>query len=148
MIDSLKNLKQTALEELDGVSSIEQLDALVLRYFGRSGGLLNNVLRNIKNLSEDQRRVLGRDANEVKVEIWKLIDEKRNKLKNLGKPEFIDLTAHTSVNLGHLHPVTLIKQEIESIFRQMGYAVMLGPEIETDYYNFEALNIPAEHPAR
>lgn len=148
MIESLKNLKQNALEELDLVTSIEQLDALVLRYFGRSQGLLNNVLRNIKNLSEEERRELGRDANDIKVEIWKLIDEKRNKIKNLGKPEFIDLTATVTPALGHKHPVSLIRQEIESIFRQMGYAVMLGPEIESDYYNFEALNIPDEHPAR
>lgn len=148
MIDSLKNLKQNALEELDAVITVEELDALVLRYFGRNQGLLNNVLRNIKNLNEQERRELGRDANEVKVEIWKLIDEKRNKLKNHGKLEFIDLTAPLASKLGHKHPVTLIRHEIESIFRQMGYAVMLGPEIESDYYNFEGLNIPSEHPAR
>ena len=148
MIESLKNLRSDALEELENVSTIEQLDSLVLKYFGRQSGQLNNVLRNIKNLSEQERKTLGSQANEVKIEIWKLIDNKRNQIKNSGKLEFLDLTAATKTALGHLHPITHIRNEIEMIFRQMGYAVMLGPEIETDYYNFEALNIPAEHPAR
>jgi phenylalanyl-tRNA synthetase alpha chain len=148
MIESLKNLRDSALQELEQVETIEQLDSLVLKYFGRASGQLNNVLRNIKNLSEAERRTLGSQANEVKVEIWKIIDDTRNRIKNSNKPEFLDLTAAGSANLGHLHPITQIRNEIEKIFRQMGYAVMLGPEIESDYYNFEALNIPAEHPAR
>ncbi len=148
MTESLKNLKQDALEDLAKVSSVEELDALVVKYFGRSSGLLNNVLRNIKNLSEGERRSLGREANEVKIEIWKQIDETRNKLLNQGKLDFLDLTVDGQTLLGHIHPITQIRNEIEKIFRQMGFAAMLGPEIESDYYNFEALNIPAEHPAR
>ncbi len=148
MIDSLRKLKDNALEELNSVATIEQLDGLVIKYFGRNGGQLNNILKNIKNLSESDRRTLGAQANEVKVEIWKLLDEKRNEIKTANKPEFLDLTAEAPANLGHLHPVTKIRNEIEKIFRQMGYAVMIGPEIESDYYNFEALNIPSEHPAR
>jgi phenylalanyl-tRNA synthetase alpha chain len=105
-------------------------------------------LRNIKNLSESERKDLGSQANEVKIEIWKLIDSKREKLLNEGKLEFLDLTMDAKVETGHAHPITLVRLEIEKIFRDMGFAVMLGPEIESDYYNFEALNIPAEHPAR
>jgi phenylalanyl-tRNA synthetase alpha chain len=148
MLESLKNLREQALSELKQVSTIDQLDALVIKYFGRSAGVLNNVLRNIKNLSEAERKSLGSEANEVKVEIWKQIDEKRNQIKLANKPEFIDLTVDAPQNLGHTHPITQIRNEIEKIFRSMGYAVMVGPEIESDYYNFEALNIPAEHPAR
>jgi phenylalanyl-tRNA synthetase alpha chain len=148
MIDSLKKLRADALTDLSRVSTIEQLDELVLKYFGRSNGQLTNILRNIKNMTDADRRTLGQQSNEVKVEIWKLIDSKRNSIKTEGKPEFLDLTAETKTSLGHSHPVTLIRDEIEGIFRQMGFAVMLGPEIESDYYNFEALNIPGEHPAR
>jgi phenylalanyl-tRNA synthetase alpha chain len=148
MIESLKNLRESALAELRDVATIEQLDALVLKYFGRASGQLNSVLKNIKNLTESDRKTLGAQANEVKVEIWKLIDAKRNQIKTQNKPEFLDLTATAYVQLGHTHPITQTRNEIERIFRAMGYAVMFGPEIESDYYNFEALNIPAEHPAR
>jgi phenylalanyl-tRNA synthetase alpha chain len=148
MVDSLKNLKENALSELSRVATVEDLDALVLKYFSRGSGQLNNILRNIKNLSESERKDLGSQANEVKIEIWKLIDSKREKLLNEGKLEFLDLTMDAKVETGHAHPITLVRLEIEKIFRDMGFAVMLGPEIESDYYNFEALNIPAEHPAR
>ncbi len=148
MIESLKKLQESALSELQSVETIEQLDALVLKYFGRSKGLLNNVLKNIKNLSESDRRTLGAQANEVKVAIWKLIDEKRNEIRSKNKPEFLDLTATGKTTLGHLHPITQMSKEIKEVFRSMGYSVLVGPEIESDYYNFEALNIPSEHPAR
>lgn len=148
MIESLKKLRDDALNELSTITTIDELDALVLKYFGRSTGQLNTILKNIKNLSEMDRRTLGAQANDVKVEIWKTIDDKRSEIRTKDKPEFIDLTAGGQTNLGHIHPLTQMSEEIENIFRSMGYAVMLGPEIESDYYNFEALNIPSEHPAR
>lgn len=148
MTSDLNQLKIDAHNELAVITNIEQLDQLVLKYFGRTHGQLNVILKNIKNLSETERKTLGKTANEVKIDVWKAIDAKRQELKNAGKLEFLDLTAKQSVALGHLHPVTKIRNEIEQIFRQLGFAVAIGPEIESDYYNFEALNIPAEHPAR
>ncbi len=149
MIESLKQLRDQALKDLSAVADLEKLDELVLKYFGRKQGLLNSILRSLKNLDERQRKILGQQANEVKIEIWHLIDQRRQSIKKAGKKDFVDLTIDgKNPRLGHLHPITKIRREIEKIFREMGFAVMLGPEIETDYYNFEALNMPAEHPAR
>lgn len=149
MTDNLKKLKEDALLDLASIDNLISLDAFVLKYFGRKQGKLTNILRSLKSLDEKQRKNLGREANEIKIEIWRLIDQKRRSIKNAGKKEFIDLTIDgTKSQLGHVHPLTQVRREIEMIFRSMGFALMQGPEIETDYYNFEALNIPPEHPAR
>ncbi|HEX9504331.1 MAG TPA: phenylalanine--tRNA ligase subunit alpha [Patescibacteria group bacterium] len=149
MTESLKQLRLQATKELSAVSTLEQLDEFVLNYFGRKQGQLTHVLRSLKVMDESQRKILGKEANDVKIEIWRLIDDKRNSIKKAGKKEFIDLTIDgDKPQLGHLHPVTQIRREVESIFRSLGFAVMEGPEIESDYYNFEALNIPKDHPAR
>lgn len=149
MIESLKQLREQAIRELGSINDLAGLDEVVVKYFGRKQGKLTHILRSLKNLDEKQRKILGKDANEVKIEIWRLLDQKRRSIKNAGKKEFIDLTIDgEKPALGHLHPITRIRREIEKIFRQMGFAVMVGPEIETDYYNFETLNMPPEHPAR
>ncbi|MEJ0021145.1 MAG: phenylalanine--tRNA ligase subunit alpha [Candidatus Doudnabacteria bacterium] len=149
MIESLKQLHDQAIQELGPVKDLAGLDELVVKYFGRKQGKLTNILRSLKNLDERQRKSLGKDANEVKIEIWRLIDQKRRSIKNSGKKEFIDLTIDgEKPSLGHLHPITQTQREIVNIFKSMGFGVMLGDEIETDYYNFEALNIPSDHPAR
>lgn len=149
MIESLKQLREQAINELASIGDLAGLDALVVKYFGRKQGKLTNILRSLKSMDEKQRKVLGREANEVKIEIWRLLDQKRHSIKTAGKKEFIDLTIDgEKPSLGHLHPITQTRREIEKIFRQMGFAVMIGPEIESDFYNFEALNMPAEHPAR
>ncbi len=149
MTENLKQLRQQAIKELATIASLEELDAFVLNYFGRKQGQLTHILRSLKDLDENKRKSLGAEANEIKIEIWRLIDDKRREIKNAGKKVFIDLTIDgEKPNLGHLHPVTQIRREVVNIFRNMGFAVMTGPEIESDYYNFEALNIPAEHPAR
>jgi phenylalanyl-tRNA synthetase alpha chain len=149
MIESLKQLKQQAVTELSAVTDLAVLDEFVLKYFGRKQGKLTNILRSLKNLDERQRKILGEDANAVKIEIWKLIDNRRLAIKKSGKKDFIDLTVDgEKPSMGHLHPVTQIRREFEQFFREQGFAVMEGPEIESDYYNFEALNIPKDHPAR
>jgi len=137
------------LRELQAVSSVEELDALNLKYFGRKQGLLTSILRGLKDMNEQERKATGEKANELKIEIWRQIDQKRYELKKNGKQEFIDLTIDgTKPKMGHLHPLTQVRRDIEKVFKDMGYSQVSGPEIETDYYNFEALNIPSEHPAR
>ncbi len=149
MIESLKKLKSDAVAELSAINTLDELDEFVVKYFGRKQGLLTDVLRSLKDLDENQRKSVGQDANEIKIEIWRLIDTQRHKIKNSGKKEFIDLTVDgTKPALGHLHPLTLIRQEMERVFRGMGFAVVQLPEVDSDYYNFNALNIPDEHPAR
>lgn len=147
--NNLNQLKDEALRELQAVSSVEELDALNLKYFGRKQGLLTSILRGLKDMNEQERKATGEKANEVKIEIWRQIDQKRYELKKSGKQEFIDLTIDgTKPKMGHLHPLTQVRRDIEKVFKDMGYSQVSGPEIETDYYNFEALNIPSEHPAR
>ena len=149
MIESLKQLSGEAASELETANDTKLLDELVVKYFGRKQGKLTHILRSLKNLDEKQKKALGQQANEVKIQIWRLIDQKREQIRKQGKPEFIDLTSPgQKPELGHLHPITQMNRAVVKIFREMGYAVMLGPEVETDYYNFEALNIPKDHPAR
>ncbi|HTL39469.1 MAG TPA: phenylalanine--tRNA ligase subunit alpha [Methylomirabilota bacterium] len=149
MIESLKQLKEQIQTELDSTQDLQKLDELVVKYFGRKQGKLTHILRSLKDIDARQRKILGAEANELKLEMWKQFDEKRQSIKNSGKKEFIDLTVDgTKPVLGHLHPITQVRREVERIFQQLGFGVVLGPEVESDYYNFEALNIPAEHPAR
>lgn len=149
MTNNLEKIKNEILQELSAASEEQQLDELVLKYFGRQQGKITNILRNLKNLTEQERRTMGQETNSLKLEVWKLIDEKRSSLKAASGKGKTDLTAIIEIpQIGHLHPVTHIRNEIESIFKNMGYAVVTGPEIETDFYNFESLNMPQEHPAR
>lgn len=148
MTNNLEKLKLEIIGELEKATQESQLDDLVLKYFGRHQGQVTNILRNLKNLNEEERKTVGQEANGLKLEVWKLIDQKRSNLKKKSAPA-VDLTAVPNVpETGHLHPVTLIRNEIEGIFKDMGFAVVAGPEIETDFYNFESLNMPQEHPAR
>src|SRR5579871_3830244 len=129
MIESLKQLKTNALQELSATKDLKQLDDLVLKYFGRKQGQLNTILRSLKSMDERQKKILGSEANEVKIEIWRLIDLKREEIRKSGKQEFIDLTLDgTKSTLGHLHPITKIEREIEAAFRAMGYAIMRSEE--------------------
>jgi phenylalanyl-tRNA synthetase alpha chain len=148
-LENLKQIRQDAIAELSTITKLPELDALSLKYLGRKNGILNNILKELKNLGPKDKKTIGSEANVIKLEIWKLIDVKREQIKNVGKKEFIDLTASRyQPELGHLHPVTQIRREIENIFKRLGFAVMSGPEVESDYYNFESLNMPQEHPAR
>ena len=149
MIESLKQLESQATKELAAVADLAGLDELVLKFFGRKQGKLTHILRSLKNLDERQRKLLGQDANQLKIKIWKLIDEKRHSIKNEGKKEFIDLTIDGEKQIfGHLHPLTQIRREVQGIFQAMGFAIVELPQIDTEHYNFNALNIPHEHPAR
>ncbi|MCD4705448.1 phenylalanine--tRNA ligase subunit alpha, partial [bacterium] len=105
-------------------------------------------------MSESERKIIGKLANEIKNKIEFAIQEKRKEIQEkefdkIIKKEKIDITLPNNFKLtGNLHPITKVQQEIEEIFSSMGFAILDGPEIESDYYNFEALNVPAHHPAR
>jgi phenylalanyl-tRNA synthetase alpha chain len=116
-------------------------------------GELTQVLRGMADISADERPIIGKLANEIKQGLELKFAEKSALLKQKAKQkrmekEFIDVTIPMPIKLGHKHPLTLILDEIKEIFIGMGYEVVEGPEIELDYYNFEALNTPADHPAR
>jgi phenylalanyl-tRNA synthetase alpha chain len=149
MDQQLDNLRAEAESKLNKAKNLKDLDSFTLEFFGRQNGKLTKILRSLKNLSENKRKTVGLRANQIKIDLWKMIDVKRYQLQNKGKHDFIDLTiTGEETGLGHIHPITQTRREMELIFREMGFAIRSTPEVESDYYNFEALNIPKGHAAR
>ncbi len=152
MIEEIKQLKSKALEQIDQVSNGADLDKVWRQYLGRQNGELTKVLRGLKDLPANEKPKVGTLANQVKQEIDQAIDNKKRELSSSGskvKGAALDFTLPgKKIEFGHLHPLTQGKQMVADIFSSMGFEVLEGPEVETDYYNFEALNIPKGHPAR
>ena len=153
MTGELEVLREQAEAELRKAGSEEELQAIRTRYLGRKG-LLTGLLRNIARVAPGDRPQFGKDCNEVKEALSAGIDKVLEELASSRK-EQITLRERMDVTLpgravrhGRLHPVTQIREEICRIFAGLGFSVVEGPEIELDYYNFEALNIPKDHPAR
>jgi len=148
---NLVEIKKQAIQEINGVKSAVDLEKLRIKYLGRKGEL-TSVLRSLKDLSEKERKKAGKEANELKKEIEAVISGRKSEIleKELKtKERKIDVTVPgIKVLQGHLHPLTLISRKIEETFQSMGFKILEGPDIETEYYNFDALNIPKDHPAR
>ena len=151
-MEKLEELKVNALQELEGISSIKDLDSWRVRYLGRKSKL-TETLRSLGSLPPEQRKVIGAQANVAKASLEGSLRQKGQALREAklasAKREAIDVTlpGHP-LPIGHLHPITQTLREIGDIFVSMGFQVVEGPEVEWDYYNFEALNMPKEHPAR
>ena len=155
MQEKLQQLKTEALAALNSIKDKLQLEELETKLLGRKGGQLTEMLKGLKDLSEDAKRQVGQLANEVKKSVEEAIVSKKKEfvqqeMFGLLEKEYIDITqpALPGKNLGHLHPNTIIQNDLEDLFTSMGFAVIDGPELESDYYNFTALNIPENHPAR
>lgn len=153
MKERLEALKQEALEQLGNVADAAQLNDLRVKYLGKKGAL-TEILRGMGGLSAEERPVIGQVANEVRGAIEGLIEEKQNEFQQKETAsrlaaEKVDVTLPgRPLKQGSVHPLNQVIQEIEDIFIGMGYRIAEGPEVETDYYNFEALNLPKNHPAR
>ncbi len=149
-MENIEQIKAEALEELRRISDPEQIKALSVRYLGRKG-ILTQFLRNISEFPPEQRPAAGKRANEVKKELESAFGEKLRSAESadLSAEDRIDvsLPGRTAVQ-GFLHPLTQVTREICEIFVRMGFEIAEGPEVESDYYNFEALNVPKNHPAR
>lgn len=146
----LNQLKQKALQEIRQAKDIKALEEIYRQYFGRKGEL-TEILRSLKDLTEEERKEKGRFANQIKKELEEAVKEKREKFSVKGGQDkkWIDVTAPgAKVPDGHLHPITLVQRQIEEIFQSMGFTVAEGPEVESEHYNFDALNVPKDHPAR
>ncbi len=150
----LNDTKLRAIKEISSAKSTENLKDIKAKYIGRTDGEITLFLRGLKNFKEDLRPLLGQEANRIKNEIESTIDEKLQELKKIEEQKLLEAQwlDHTlpgrRAPSGKIHPVTQIITEIVEIFKLMGFEVREGPEIETDYYNFEGLNIPKNHPAR
>lgn len=153
MKDQLNNIKIHAEKELSSAASMQELDNLRVKYLGKKGEL-TSILRGMGALSPEERPVIGQIANEVRSFLENMIDTAREELlkkeraQRLEK-EVIDITMPGKRKiLGKRHPLSIVLDEINEVFIGMGYEIAEGPEVELDYYNFEALNIPKGHPAR
>jgi phenylalanyl-tRNA synthetase alpha chain len=149
MKEKLLELKTKALEDLKKINDVSGLEEFRIRYLGKKG-LLSALMKNIGKLPPEERPQVGKIANEVREEITKQYEDLKKKLQQKEKKErFIDVTLPgRSPERGHIHPITTVIKEVCDIFSKMGFRVVTGPEVELDYYNFEALNIPKDHPAR
>jgi phenylalanyl-tRNA synthetase alpha chain len=153
MLPQLEALKSKALQELESIDDLRDLDFWRVYYLGKKSSL-TTMLRGLATLPLDERKTFGTHANQVKANFEESLRQKEQAIREVqlvtgtGK-EVIDITLPgRPLPLGRLHPITQTLNEISDIFISMGFQVVEGPDVEWDYYNFEALNIPKEHPAR
>jgi len=149
MKNKFQKLRLEFLEKIKTVNNTESLRELELKYLSRKGEL-NLLMHELKDLSLELKKELGGLANEVKKELEVSFLEVKNKLHELNtKNSFVDITLPgVDAPHGHLNPITIIQREMEDIFLSLGFTIADGPELESDYFNFTALNIPPFHPAR
>ena len=146
-IDRLRTEFHRGLASASGDRDLQDLHD---RYLGRKRGAVAALLKSVASAPPDQRRALGTWANTLKKEIEAALSAKRDSLQAAETPGgTVDVTLPGRDSpLGHRHPLTILREEIEDIFSSLGFEILHGPEAEDDYHNFEALNMPADHPAR
>ena len=150
----LATLRESAIAELATIETTDGLDEWYTRYLGRERGELSAILKGLGKLPGEQRKLVGQAANTVKEELARLLEERRGELRAQERTaalerEKLDVTLPgRPIARGHMHPLARTMRQIADIFEQMGFQTFQGPEVETDYYNFQALNIPQDHPAR
>ena len=153
MKEQLANLKNEFSKSLENINNNIELETLEKDFLGKKWKL-NDILKWIKDLSNDDKKIIGPEANKLKVFIWDEIISKQSQLENLKyekieEEEKIDVTAeYPSKNLWHKHPISITSNLLEEIFISLWFKVEDGPQVETEEYNFDKLNIPGDHPAR
>lgn len=153
MRDQLNEIRESAKLAIEEATSLEELKEIQVQYLGKKGKL-TQVLRGMGKLSAEERPVIGQLANVIRDELGEVFENSSKALATKAMEqkllkENIDVTLPgRQMSLGSIHPVTLVEKRIKEIFTQMGYTVEEGPEVENDYYNFERLNLPKNHPAR
>ncbi len=153
MKDRLEQIRQNALAQIEEAGALEKLNDIRVAFLGKKGEL-TSIMKSMKEIAPEDRPAFGQMVNETRSEIEKKMEEMKTELARKAreaqlKAEVIDVTLPAKKsNVGHRHPNTIALEEVERIFVGMGYEVIEGPEVEKDYYNFEALNIPDNHPAK
>lgn len=153
MKEKLQGILNDALEQINSSANLEKLQEIRVAFLGKKGEL-TSVLKGMKEVAPEDRPKVGQLVNDARSEIEKVLEEKKAAFEKIKreeqiKRETIDVTLPAKKPMiGHRHPNTIALEEIQRIFTGMGYEVVEGPEVEYDYYNFEALNIPANHPAK
>ncbi|MBI4321631.1 MAG: phenylalanine--tRNA ligase subunit alpha [Chloroflexi bacterium] len=153
MIDRLREMRESALHELQSAQDLKELENWRIKYLGKKGAL-TAILRGLGGLAPAERPTVGQVANDMKTALESALADRERALREAERSralaaERLDVTLPgRPIALGLVHPVTRILNEIVDAFAMMGFQVVEGPEVEWDYYNFEALNIPKDHPAR
>ena len=153
MKEKLQKIKEDAMRQISESKDLSTLNDVRVAILGKKGAL-TALLKSMKDVSPEDRPLVGQLVNETRESIEQMLEETKAKLEAEAlsirlKEEVIDVTLPAKKNqVGHRHPNTIALEEVERIFTGMGYEVVEGPEVEYDYYNFEALNIPADHPAK
>jgi phenylalanyl-tRNA synthetase alpha chain len=153
MEEKLKSIEKEAVEQLRSAEDLRALDSIRVKYMGKKG-VLTEILRGMRDVPAEQRPAMGMLTNQVKESIVSELEFATARLKEKERmarlaAETIDITLPgRRPVLGRKHPLTQARSEIIRIFRGMGFQVAEGPEVEIDYYNFDALNMPEHHPAR
>ena len=150
---NLKTLRNQAKKEIEKAKDLKELNEIFKKYLGKRGQL-TQILRSLEKLPKAKRVKIGKEANQLKDFLKIQFDQKAREIKeriakSAAEKEWIDITAPGKKPvIGSLHPFTLVKRKAEDIFQAMGFTVVEGPEMENEWYNFDALNIPKDHPAR
>lgn len=153
VFDNIKSLHSQALQAIQQAQSLQELESIKVHYLGKKGGL-TEILKDLGKLPSEVRPQVGKEVNTAKQAVQEAIQSrleffKHSELKRKLQSEAIDVTLPgRGMQLGSLHPITQIRKRIGKLFKSMGFEIVEGPEIENEYYNFEALNIPSDHPAR
>ncbi|MCX8124125.1 MAG: phenylalanine--tRNA ligase subunit alpha [Spirochaetes bacterium] len=157
MKKKLQDLYEQTVALIEKATTIDELEQIRVKVLGRKGDL-TQILRSLGTLPQEERVEIGKLSNELKEKIENILETRKDQLtqqhiNKLIMEDWLDVTLTMPGTLrkyerGHLHPISQIQYEIEDIFTSMGFEILDGPEVETDYYNFEALNIPPYHPAR
>ena len=155
MKDELQKIQKEFAGDLKKVSDHASLESLEQKYFARKSGEFSKLMKGLGDLSDAKRKELGKELNALKTELERMLSGKKEELQKqeLGKiaeTEAIDVTqpSLSQRERGHLHPIAQIQYELEDLFASMGFLIADGPELESEYYNFESVNIPKDHPAR
>lgn len=150
MLEKIKKIKEKALAEILEVKTGEELENLRINYLGKKSEF-NQILKGLKDLNAEEKKLVGPEANEAKKEIQTALENKLQELEDLidMEKEWIDVTAPgKKMKKGHWHPLSLVQRDIEDIFTSMGFEIADGPEVESEFYNFDAVNVPEDHPGR
>lgn len=153
MKERLQKIKNDAIEQIKAAGGMDALNDIRVSFLGKKGEL-TAIMKSMREVPPEERPAFGQMVNEARKEIEETLESMKSELAAKArelqlKAEVIDVTLPAKKNnLGHRHPNSIALEEVERIFTGMGYEVVEGPEIEFDYYNFEALNIPANHPAK
>jgi phenylalanyl-tRNA synthetase alpha chain len=154
MIEKIHSLDAVARAAIASASSVAELDELRIRYFGRKGGLIPALFAELKSVAPDRKKEVGEALNRLRDSIEAELKEKiaraaEAEAKRTAARQTLDVSLPgRQPSVGHLHPITIVRREMEQIFSEMGYSIIPGPEAESDWYNFEALNFTPDHPAR